>query len=278
VRIGSGGIRRPSPDLLAPTPATDAAGVAGAAGDALARVRRTRRRRVIVTLSVAAALLVAANVYAAVVVAGQRGASTGTVRPSGIPANISTSLANEMQLSPLTGPAPGFTLTDQRGHTMSLSSLRGKVVVLEFMDPHCADICPIVSQEFVSAYRNLGPLAGKVVFAAVNVNQYFNSARAMASYSRAHQLDTIPDWHFFTGPVPALRAVWRDYHIEVQAPSRNADIIHTSAIYFIGPGGTERFLTSPMVDHTAGGTAYLPLAQIRDWAHGIAVLARDLAS
>jgi cytochrome oxidase Cu insertion factor (SCO1/SenC/PrrC family) len=161
---------------------------------------------------------------------------------------------------------------------MSLASLRGKVVVLEFMDPHCTDICPIVSQEFVSAYRSLGPLAGKVVFAAVNVNQYFNSVPAMAAYSRAHQLAAIPQWHFFTGPVPALRTVWRDYHIEVEAPSRNADIIHTSAIYFIGPDGRQRFLTSPMVGHTAGGTAYLPLSQIRDWAHGITVLARDLAA
>jgi hypothetical protein len=32
-----------------------------------------------------------------------------------------------------------------------------------------------------------------------------------------------------------------------------------------------------MVDHTADGTSYLPLAQISDWAGGIAGLARDLA-
>jgi hypothetical protein len=32
-----------------------------------------------------------------------------------------------------------------------------------------------------------------------------------------------------------------------------------------------------MVDHTANGTAYLPLAQISEWASGIARLADDLA-
>ena len=47
---------------------------------------------------------------------------------------------------------------------------RGKVVVLEFMDPHCTDIYPIVSQEFIDAYHDLGRAAGDVVFAAVNVN------------------------------------------------------------------------------------------------------------
>jgi hypothetical protein len=55
-----------------------------------------------------------------------------------------------MGLAPVPArPAPGFTLADQDGRTMPLSGWRGKVVVLEFMDPHCTDICPLVSQEFV---------------------------------------------------------------------------------------------------------------------------------
>ena len=199
-------------------------------------------------------------------------------RPSGIPAAISTQLANLMELSPLPGiPAPGFTLTDQAGHTMPLSAFRGKAVVLEFMDPHCTDICPIVSQEFIDAYRELGPAAGKVVFVAVNVNQYHAAVADMATYSRAHQLTTIPDWHFFTGPLPQLAAVWRNYHIDVQAPNPNADIIHTSAVYFIDPQGRERFLAAPMVGHTKSGTAFLPVRQIAAWGHGIAELARGLA-
>ena len=78
-------------------------------------------------------------------------------RVSGLPADMPTSLANLMSLSALPRtPAPGFTLTDQQGHRVTLASLRGKVVVLQFMDPHCTDICPLVSQEFVDAYHDLG--------------------------------------------------------------------------------------------------------------------------
>jgi protein SCO1 len=259
---------------------TDAA--AGAAEqpppDAGAR-RSARRRRMWITLGLVAVLLIGVNAYAAYVLVGQRNANAGAnLRPSGIPANISTRTANLMQLSPVPGiPAPGFRFTDQRGHTMTLASLRGKVVVLEFMDPHCTDICPIVSQELVDAYRQLGAQASKVVFAAINVNQYHAAVKDMAAYSNAHRLNTIPDWHFFTGPVPALLTAWRAYNVQVQAPNPNADIIHTSVLYFIDAKGAERFLASPMVDHTAGGTAYLPLAQISDWAGGIARLADDLA-
>ena len=223
-----------------------------------------------------AVVTIVAVAAAAFVIARQRNAAVP--RPSGIPASISTSLANEMLLTPLPHQrAPGFTLTDQAGKTMTLSALRGKAVVLEFMDPHCTDICPIVSREFVDAYHDLGAAARNVVFIAVNVNQYHASVADMATYSREQALNTIPSWHFFTGPVTALTAVWRDYDIEVQAPNPNADIVHTSAVYFIDPQGREAFLASPMVDHTAKGTAYLPAAQITQWAQGIALLARHLA-
>jgi cytochrome oxidase Cu insertion factor (SCO1/SenC/PrrC family) len=199
-------------------------------------------------------------------------------RVSGIPASVSTSLANLMVLSPVPADrAPGFTLTDQNGHAMSLASLHGKVVVLQFMDPHCTDICPIVSAEFVKAYHDLGPLASKVVFAAVNVNAYHARVQDMAQYTRAQALNTIPSWHFFTGPVPALKAVWRGYNIQVYAPNPNADVQHTSAVYFIDPQGRERYLASPEVDHTKSGTAYLPASQQIAWGHGIALIARQLA-
>jgi len=224
----------------------------------------------------AMALAGAAVVTVAAVVHARSGPQLA--RPSGIPASVSDAQINLMGLSPVpVHAAPGFTLTDQDGHTLSLASLRGKVVVLEFMDPHCTDICPIVSQEYVDAYRDLGPLAAKVVFAAVNVNQYHAAVSDMLAYSREQQLNTIPGWHFFTGPVPDLRKVWNGYQIAVRAPSPDADIEHTSALYFIDPAGRERFVAAPMADHTSSGTSYLPAGQLAAWGQGIAQVARVLA-
>ncbi len=204
--------------------------------------------------------------------------SLAGIRPSGIPASISTQLASLMGLSPVPArPAPGFTLTDQHGRTLTLASLKGHVVVLEFMDPHCIDICPIVSQEFINAYRDLGGAASRAVFVAVNVNPYHHRVSDVAAYSSEHQLTTIPSWHFLTGPLASLRAVWRAYQIEVQAPGRNADIVHTSVVYFIDPSGRERFAAAPMADHTAKGRAYLPADALAAWGRGIALVTRQLA-
>src|SRR2546430_1814912 len=52
----------------------------------------------------------------------------------------------------------------------------------------------------------------------------------------------------------------------------------TAAVYFLDPRGRQRYLAAPVVSHTKSGKAYLPPAQIAAWGHGIALLARHLAS
>ena len=59
--------------------------------------------------------------------------------------------------SPINIPAPDFTLTDQNGKPVTLSSLRGQVVLLTFLDPVCVSDCPLIAQEFRQAGQLLGP-------------------------------------------------------------------------------------------------------------------------
>ena len=238
-----------------------------------------RRWRLFASALAAGVVVLGAVIVLVVAIRPHRQPPAAQLRPSGVPSSVSTSLADLMGLTPVpVRAAPGFTLTDQHGQRLAMSALRGKVVVLEFMDPHCTDICPLVSAEFVAAYHDLGPLASQVVFAAVNVNPYHATVRDVTLFSDAHQLTSIPDWHFFTGAVASLQAVWRGYGIVVQPRGPNADVVHTSSVYFIDLQGREAFLASPMVDHTAKGTAYLPAAQITQWARGIALIARHLTS
>ena len=226
---------------------------------------------------VAAVVILAASAGYAVIRVRQHQEAAAGLRVSGIPASVSTSLSDLMQLSPAPGRgAPGFTLTDQGGHTVSLAGLRGRVVVLEFMDPHCTDICPIVSREFIDAYRDLGAKAAQVVFVAVNVNRYHLQVADVAAFSSEQRLTQVPSWHFLTGSYPHLAAVWRDYGVAVDAPGPDADVVHSSQMYFIDPQGRERFVADPMVDHTASGSSYLPTGQLASWGQGIALVARQL--
>jgi putative membrane protein len=257
----------------------DSAGTAQPPPNADARGRSdpSRRAWIVAAACAAAVILVAGLVTVAAVGRRHDVATLAGQRPAGIPASFSLSTINLMGLSPVPAKAaPGFRLTDQNGKTLALSSLRGKVVVLNFMDPHCTDICPLVSQEFVDAQHDLGKAAGQVVFAAVNVNQFFNQVSDMAAFSNEHQLSSIPSWHFLTGPVNSLQATWHDYDVAVTAPNPEADIVHTSVMYFIGPDGRERYIAVPMDEHTTSGAAYLPPDQIAAWGRGVAQVADSL--
>lgn len=165
-----------------------------------------------------------------------------------------------------TGPvSPDFHLTDQHGQQISMSSLHGKVVVLEFMDPKCTDICPIVSQEIVDANKLLGAKASDVVFLGINVNQYHESQADVQAFSSEHGLSKLSNWHFLTGTTAQLKQVWHAYGIQV-IPNPTGDVQHSSLMYFIAKDGTERYLADPTNSNKA----------IPDWGRGIQFVARQL--
>lgn len=141
-------------------------------------------------------------------------------------------------------PAPGFQLLTQTGKRVSLRALRGKVVVLEFMDPRCTDICPIVSQEFIQADHLLQSQQSHVVFVAVNVNQYHESIQDVSTFSREQGLNRLPNWYFLTGSTQALQKVWREYGVFVQ-PNKTGDVVHSSLMFFINSRGIEEYVANP---------------------------------
>jgi hypothetical protein len=120
-----------------------------------------------------------------------------------------------------------------------------------------------------------GRSAPNVVFAAVNVNQYYNWVPDVLGYSRAHQLITIPRLAFPDRPGrrPAGRLTRLPRRSPGAQPGRRHRPCTSSA-----PGGTERCVAEPMADHTSSGAAYLPAGQIAAWGRGIALVARTLSS
>lgn len=269
------------PDTERPGPAFDAPAPEGTSipGETISPSRSSERRGPITRLFVVLAALVLVAGGFAVIAKRHHDQQSQLIRVSGIPSTISTPLATLMFLAPIPAkPAPAFTLIDQSGHTLSLSDFRGHAVVLEFMDSHCTDICPIVSQEFIDADHDLGSAASRTVFIAVNVNADHGAVADVAAFSQEHQLDTIPNWHFFTGTAADLQPVWNSYGVVVQVPSPTVDIIHSSFVYFIDPKGRERYLANPMDDHTASGAAYLPAGSLSSWGQGIALVSKSLSS
>jgi cytochrome oxidase Cu insertion factor (SCO1/SenC/PrrC family) len=135
-------------------------------------------------------------------------------------------------------PAPSFDFVDQRGNRTSLAGLRGKIVVLTFLDAVCSTDCPLIANQLAVADRRLGALGARVEFVAIDSNPLFRFRRDVATFTESHGLADLPNWHFVTGDPDAVGAVLGRYGITVQVPTVGM-IEHTDAIYFITGTGRE---------------------------------------
>lgn len=230
----------------------------GSGGGPWWRPRRGARRWVILAVAVLAA---------AGALAGWRLSQRGGAPPSA---------AHVYQVP--SRQAPGFTLTDQSGRTISLSALRGKAVALYFMDPRCTDVCPLVAQEFIQADHELGALASRVELVGVDVNPGYLGRRWLRAFDAEHGLNRLPNWHFLTGKLAQLRQVWQDYSIQVQTDPKTGALLHTTVIDFIGPRGRLHGMADAYALVHPNGTGYLPPGQLGQWATHFATELRSLAA
>lgn len=143
------------------------------------------------------------------------------------------------------GPAPPFTLTDQSGRTVSLSSLHGRTVVLVFLDPVCTSDCPLIAQELRLTDQMLGTKAASVDLVAVTTNPIYDSAAATTAFDKQEGLDHLSNWIYLTGPVDQLHRVWDDYGVQVALEPAGAMVAHSDIVYVIdGRGHTRVILDS----------------------------------
>jgi cytochrome oxidase Cu insertion factor (SCO1/SenC/PrrC family) len=136
--------------------------------------------------------------------------------------------------------APGFTLTSQDGRQVSLAGLRGKVVLLTFLDPVCTTDCPLIAQEMRSADTMLGAKAGNTELVAVVANPTYTSTAYTRAFTNQENLGQVPNWLFLTGSLSQLAEVWHQYGIEVEDLPAGAMAAHNDLAFVISQDGTVR--------------------------------------
>jgi cytochrome oxidase Cu insertion factor (SCO1/SenC/PrrC family) len=114
---------------------------------------------------------------------------------------------------PLNAPAPAFTLTGQNGQTVTSASLRGKVVLLTFLDDTCTTDCPLIAQEFRQAGQLLAADRRHVELVAINYNPVYTQVSYLQAFDHQEGLAGIPNWLYLTGTPAQLRQVWQRYKI-----------------------------------------------------------------
>jgi protein SCO1/2 len=140
-------------------------------------------------------------------------------------------------------PAPPFDLTDQDGKPVSLASLAGKAVLLDFIYTQCPGPCPTQTARNVAVQRKLpASLHDRVHFVSITIDPRNDDGPALAAYAKSLGVDPS-NWSFLTGDVETVEAVVRAYG----APGVRAEdgsIDHVLATFLIDGRGrvVERYV------------------------------------
>ena len=107
--------------------------------------------------------------------------------------------SREKYFQSLDRKAPEFALQDAEGRGVSLTDLRGKVVVLHFVYGACPNVCPLHAELIaeVQSLVNQTPMKDRVTFVTVTTDPENDTMDVMRDYGPARGLDPA-NWAFLT--------------------------------------------------------------------------------
>ena len=131
---------------------------------------------------------------------------------------------------------PAFSLRDETGDVVRSRDLRGKVVLVTFMDSACKEACPPTAVDIGRAIRLLTHEQRQNVAAlAVSVDPRVDTpARVRAFLRRNHAARELT---FLLGTTDELRPVWNAFHILPAVDTGDSDI-HTILVEIYDRSGT----------------------------------------
>ncbi len=224
----------PEPAVPATEPAEPKARPALRRPDWLGELRPKRLARGVAAASTGAILAIWA---VAIIIVGAAPMAAAQVSRNADPI-IAQSLDGDN--APLNFQAPAFQLTDQYGKQVSLASLRGKVVLLTFLDPVCTSDCPVIGLEFAQADQLLGAKSRNVEMIAIVANPLYRSIAYMRAFDNEDQLSALPNWLYLTGSLAQLQLAWKNYGVAAQILPAGGMIGHSDVAYVIDASGHTR--------------------------------------
>lgn len=137
------------------------------------------------------------------------------------------------QPAPIGGP---FTLTDQRGRSVTDADFRGKFMLVYFGYTFCPDVCPTTLNEEMKVYGGLTPeQQAQIAPIFITVDPERDSVDQMNQYVTSFSPALIG----LTGTPEQIAAAERGYHVYARKAGSgpNYTMDHTSIIYLMGKDG-----------------------------------------
>lgn len=137
---------------------------------------------------------------------------------------------------PAGGPVYNFTLTDQFGERVSLSSYRGRVTLLTFLYPTCGATCVLIAQQIRGA---LNELAHPVPVLIVSADPAADSPASVRSFLAEVSLSGRA--LYLSGSLAQLQPIWREFRVKPASAGATA-FADYAGVLLLDRSGSERVL------------------------------------
>lgn len=130
---------------------------------------------------------------------------------------------------------PAFRLRSYRDDVVRTRDLRGKVVLVTFLDTRCTTRCPIIAAILGEAIRELpAPARAKTVAFAISVDPEYDTPASVRRFLRRRQ--ALGTFDFLLGTERELRPVWRAFYVLAASKTANPNI-HSADVRVFDPRG-----------------------------------------
>lgn len=141
----------------------------------------------------------------------------------------------EVRLRPGEHRISDFRLVDQRGDTITLATVKGRIVVADFFFTTCPTICPKMTgnlERVQAAFKGDGRLA----ILSHSVTPEMDSVPVLAAYAELHGADPA-QWHFLTGDRRQIYALARRSYFACldEGDGGPQDFVHTENLVLVDP-------------------------------------------
>ncbi|HEY6418887.1 MAG TPA: SCO family protein [Candidatus Binataceae bacterium] len=131
---------------------------------------------------------------------------------------------------------PSVTLVDQHGHSISLASLKGQPILVDFIYTSCASTCPMLTAKMAAIARTLGPALGtKVKIVSITLDPERDHPAELLKYAEREGANDR-GWLFLTGTPAQIANVLARFNIKRER-GEDGSITHTISAFLLGPDG-----------------------------------------
>ena len=127
-------------------------------------------------------------------------------------------------------------LVDQNGNTVSLASLKGKPMVVDFIYTSCPGPCLMETSKLANVALRLGnDMGSKVRIVSISVDPEHDGPTQLLNYSRQQGADE-KGWYFLTGGPAEVDRALAGFKLSRQVEP-DGSVGHMIAMMLIGPDG-----------------------------------------